>query len=326
MCKYLKRKYHRQNLSDKKTRFNLSQLNTRLQKNASIPLFIGIDEEGGKVTRLKEKYGFPKNVSAQYLGEVNDLDSTYFYANARSGLLDSLNINMNYAPVVDVNINSESPAIGKLERSYSENYMDVFNHSTRVIEAHNKNNVVSVLKHFPGHGSSRNDTHLGITDVTSTWQFEELYPYKKLIDSGSVKAIMTAHIVNESLDKTKVPATLSHRVVTSMLRDFLGYDGVVMTDDMQMGAIKNEFGTKEAVKLSILAGVDILMFANNVKDYDMISADSIHTMIKELVAEGVITRERIEESFKRIMSLKAEFGLLEEDYYKALKNKLKASN
>ncbi len=314
------------NLSKSDTRSELAKLILKIQKSASIPVFVAIDEEGGRVTRMKEKYGFSKKVSAQYLGDLDNLDSTNYYAMQTAMQLDSFGINMNYAPVVDVNLNTSNPVIGKIERSYSPDYSEVIEHAHEVVSVHNNNNVIPVLKHFPGHGSSKNDTHLGITDVTETWQFEELYPYKALIDSGVVKAIMTAHIVNQSLDRSKTPATLSGRVVTDMLRDFLNYQGVVVSDDMQMGAIKNEFGFRESIRMSLEAGLDILIFANNVEDFDMVTSTEIHRIIKELVADDVISRDRISESFKRIMKLKAEFGLLDDDYYKSLKNKLKAHN
>ncbi len=297
-----------------------------LQRNASIPLFISIDEEGGRVTRMKTRYGFPNNVSAQYLGDMDNLDSTRYYANQTASILSSFGINMNYAPVVDVNLNPRNPVIGKIERSYSENYEEVIRQAYQVIEQHNKSGVVPVLKHFPGHGSSRSDTHLGLTDVTETWQLEEVYPYSALIDSGVVKAVMTAHIVNKTLDGTKNPATLSKRIVTGMLRDFLGFEGVIISDDMQMGAINNEYGLREAIRMSIEAGVDMLMFANNVNDYNMVSASTVHAIIKDLLFEGIVTRERIYESYKRIMKLKAETGLCDEGYYRSLKNKLRAYN
>ena len=191
----------------------LALLVETLQKNSPIPLFISIDEEGGRVTRLKTRYGFPKNVSAQYLGDMNNLDSTKYYANQTASILSSFGINMNYAPVVDVNLNPRNPVIGKIERSYSEDYKEVIEQAYHVIDQHNKRGVVPVLKHFPGHGSSRSDTHLGLTDVTETWQIEEMYPYSALIDSGVVKAVMTAHIVNKLLDSSKNPATLSKRIV-----------------------------------------------------------------------------------------------------------------
>ena len=316
---------YEKNIEKENAKYALTQLVFKLQKHATIPIFISIDEEGGRVTRLKEKYGFPKNVSAQYLGELDNLDSTQFYSSNRASLLNNFGINMNYAPVIDVNVNPENPVIGSLERSFSNDYSIVIKHALATIKMHNQNNVVSVLKHFPGHGSSRNDTHLGLADVTSTWQFEELFPYRALIDSGMVDAIMTAHIVNRALDSSKVPATLSNSVVNGMLREFLGYDGVIISDDMQMGAIKNEYGLEEAISLSIEAGVDVIMFANNVQDYDMVTASSVHLIIKNLVLEGVISQDRIFQSYKRVSNLKGKYGLLEEGFYKSLKNKLKAN-
>ncbi|MEO9868942.1 glycoside hydrolase family 3 protein [Ekhidna sp.] len=304
----------------------LALLVETLQKNASIPLFVSIDEEGGKVSRMKTRYGFPKNVSAQYLGDMDNIDSTQYYANQTASILSRFGINMNYAPVVDVNLNQKNPVIGKLGRSYSSDYSQVIDQAYEVINQHDKRGVVPVLKHFPGHGSSRSDTHLGLTDVTETWQFEEMYPYSALIDSGVVKAVMTAHIVNQSLDGTKIPATLSKRIVTGMLREFLGFEGVIISDDMQMGAINNEYGLREAIKMSIEAGVDMLMFANNVKDYNMVSASTVHAIIKDLLYEGIITRDRVYQSYTRIMKLKADIGLCDEDYYRSLKNKLREYN
>jgi beta-N-acetylhexosaminidase len=136
---------------------------------------------------------------------------------------------------------------------------------------------------------------------------------------------MTAHIVNKSLDETKIPAKISKREVTGMLRNFLGYGGVIISDDMQMGAINNEYGLKDAIKMSLKAGVDMLMFANNVKDYDMVTASDVHEVIKGLVMEGILSKEQIESSYQRIMKLKMEFLLLEEDFYKSLRNNIKSN-
>jgi beta-N-acetylhexosaminidase len=303
----------------------LAQLVTALQKNASIPLFISIDEEGGFVTRLKTRYGFPKSVSAQYLGGVG-LDSTRHYARQTASQLGNFGINMNYAPVVDVNLNPRNPVIGRIERSFSAEYRDVIAHAYVVTDEHVKNDIIPVLKHFPGHGSSKNDTHLGLTDVTETWQIEEMYPYSALIDSGVVKAVMTAHIVNKSFDSNQLPATLSKKVVTGLLRDFLNFNGVIISDDMQMGAIRNEYGIRESIRLSIEAGVDLLMFANNVNGHEMVNATTIQGIIKDLVFEGIITRERIYESYTRIMKLKSEFGLLDDEYYRNIKSRLRTFN
>lgn len=315
---------YEKNLAPTKTKEQLARLVGALQKNASTPLFVSIDEEGGWVTRMKTKYGFPKNVSAQYLGKLGELDSTRFYANQTASLLHKFGINMNYAPSVDVNINPENPVIGKIERSYSADADSVAMHAHAVIKAHQASNVVPVLKHFPGHGSSKRDTHLGLTDVTDTWQFEELFPYKALLDSGQVSAVMTAHIVNRALDETKRPATLSKKIVTGMLREFLGFKGVIISDDMQMGAIHQEYGLKEAIRMSIEAGVDVLMFANNVKGSDKVSTSTVHSIVRELVLDGSISVPRIRLSYGRIMELKQRAGLTDKDYHKTLKKNLKA--
>ncbi|MEM9895079.1 MAG: glycoside hydrolase family 3 N-terminal domain-containing protein [Bacteroidota bacterium] len=301
---------YEKNIASRNAKKRLSSLIDTLQASAPTPLFISIDEEGGLVNRLKPKYGFFQNVDAQYLGTINSLDSTRYYAKMTSSLLREIGINMNYAPVVDVNVNKESPAIGGLKRSFSDSFEIVSRHALEVIKEHDESNVVTVLKHFPGHGSSKTDTHLGITDVTDTWNFEEIYPYKSLLDSGAVRAIMTAHIVNATLDRSKSPATLSKKIITGILRNFLKYDGLVISDDMQMGAINNEYGMKEAIKLAINAGVDMLMFANNVENYNMVTGREIHKIIRELLDEKSIAREQIRSSYKRIMHSKATFKIL----------------
>ena len=295
---------YEKNISQINSQETLKQMIAKLQSYTKTPLFVSIDEEGGHVNRLKPKYGFPKSVSAQHLGEMDNMDSTRFYAQQTAKLLELYGINMNFAPVVDINLNTNNPVIGKKERSFSSDYKSVIEHAQEVINIHNQYEVIPVLKHFPGHGSSKTDTHLGITDITESWQIEELFPYTSLIDSNSVSVIMTAHIVNKSLDNNKLPATLSKKIIDELLREFMGYQGVVISDDMQMGAIKKEYGTKEAIKMAINAGIDLIMFANNVQDYEIITAQEIHHIIKTLVKEGHIKRERIEESYKRILKLK----------------------
>ena len=299
---------------------NLSKINTEVelksvldysQSQSPIPLFVGIDEEGGRVTRLKTQYGFPRTVSAEYLGKLDNPDSTRFYAEQRAQLLQDLGFNMNFAPCVDVNVNPNNPVIGKLGRSYSSSEQVVTNHAQIVINRFNAYGVIPVMKHFPGHGSSQNDSHLGVADVSNTWEFRELFPYKALIDSGVVRAVMTAHIVNRSLDSDLLPSTLSNDVVTGLLREFLGYEGVVVSDDLQMKAIADHYGLKETIRLSIEAGLDVLLFANNVPDYQLVSASQIVQIIKEMITEGVINEQRIDESYQRIMKLKLNIGLIE---------------
>lgn len=297
------------NLNSINTEKNIQEILSYAQAQTEIPLLVSIDEEGGRVNRLKTKYGFPRTVTAQYLGNLDHPDSTSFYARQTASILYQLGINMNFAPSVDVNVNPSNPVIGKIGRSYSQDPALVARHAQLVVEAHDLFGIATVLKHFPGHGSSRDDSHLGLADVSDTWRFEELLPYKALLDSGKVRAVMTAHIVNEVLDDRKLPATLSDKVISDVLRGFLEYEGVVISDDMQMRAISAQYGLEEAIKMAINAGVDILLFANNVPDYDLVTAEQIHAIIKKFVKNGDISEEQIAKSYKRIMILKEEMGL-----------------
>jgi len=274
------------------------------QKAAPIPLFICIDQEGGKVNRLKEKYGFTRSITAGAIGKFKSMDSVQFYAEATAATLAGLGINVNFAPCVDLNINPLNPAIAKSERSYSVNEDTVIMYAKEVVKQHRKFGVVTALKHFPGHGSSKDDTHLGLTDVTNTWNERELKPYRALIDSGYVDGVMTSHIVNKNLDHKALPGTLSKSILDSILRKKIGFNGVVFSDDMQMKAIANNYGLEEAIKLAVNAGVDIMCFSNNILGVENRAVDRVHDIIKNYVVSGEIKKSRIDESFKRIMKLK----------------------
>ncbi len=274
------------------------------QKAAPIPLFICIDQEGGKVNRLKEKYGFSRSISAASIGKFKSIDSVRFYAEATAATLAGLGINVNFAPCVDVAINPNNPVIVKLERSYSANEDTVTMFAKEVVKQHRKFGIVTALKHFPGHGSSQADTHLGLADVTNTWNSRELKPYQSLIDSGYVDGIMTSHIVNKNLDHKALPGTLSKSMLDSILRKKMGFHGVVFSDDMQMKAIASNYGLEEAIKLAINAGVDIMCFSNNIMGVENRTVDKVHDIIKNFVTSGEIKKARIDESFKRIMKLK----------------------
>ena len=297
------------------------------QKAASIPLFICIDQEGGKVNRLKEKYGFTRSVSAAMLGKYKSLDSVRFYADATAATLAGLGFNVNFAPCVDLALNKENSVIYKPERSYSANADTVVMMAKEVIKQHRKYGVITSLKHFPGHGSSKEDTHFGVADVTNTWNELELKPYKVLIDSGYTDAVMTSHIVNKNLDAKGLPGTLSKEILDGILRKRLGFNGVVFSDDMQMHAISKNFGLEESIKLAINAGVDIMCFSNNIAGSEERTVDKVHSIIRKFVASGEIKPERIDESFQRILQLKARTGNKDLASYKAeiakLQNQIK---
>ena len=282
----------------------LKKLISDLQDNASIPLFISVDEEGGKVHRLKEKYGFVKMPSAEYLGKLNNTDSTTYYTLQLAKELKELGFNLNYAPCLDLALNTNNPVIAKVGRSYSADPDVVVKQATASILAHHEEGIKTIVKHFPGHGSSSSDSHQGIVDVTNQWNIVELSPYKALIQAGNIDAVMTAHIINAHLDSTKLPGTLSKIIVTDILREMLEFNGVVFSDDMQMYAISKNYGQENAIKLSILAGVDVLVFGNNVNATDRIKASEIHAIIKKLVLSGEIPESRINEAYERIMKLK----------------------
>lgn len=293
------------NINPTNSKENLKKLIADLQASSPIKLLISIDEEGGKVHRLKEKYGFVKMPSATYLGSQKNTDSTTFYTLSLAEQLAYLGINLNFAPDVDLGSNPNNPVIAKVGRSYSPNPDVVTKHADASITAHHQHNVKTILKHFPGHGSSTTDSHLGITDVTNLWKLNELFPYNNLIKANKVDAIMTAHIINCHLDSTCLPATLSKTIVGDLLRNIMGFNGVVFSDDMQMFAISKNYGLDNALKLSINAGVDVVLFGNNVSQSDRITATEIHAKIKKMVLSSEISKARINEAYQRIMKLKA---------------------
>ena len=290
---------------------SVKKMTWRYQQAAPMPLFICIDQEGGKVNRLKEKYGFTRSITAASIGKYGSLDSVRFYAEATAATLAGLGFNVNFAPTVDLAINKDNTVIVKPERAYSNNEDTVFMMAKEVINQHRKFGVVTTLKHFPGHGSSKEDTHFGVADVTNTWSVRELEPFKRLIDEGYADGVMTSHIVNKNLDKSGLPGTLSKDILDGILRKRLGYQGVVFSDDMQMQAITKNFGLEETIRLAINSGVDIMCFSNNIQGSEERTVDKVHAIIKQMVLTGQISQQRINDSFQRIKKLKSSLNNLE---------------
>lgn len=280
----------------------LLKLSSALVAYASTPPIIAIDQEGGKVARLKPSTGFPKSVTAEYLGTLDTEDSTRFYAKKMAQEFMVVGLNTNFAPVLDVNTNPENPVIAKYGRSYSSNPDKVVEHAAYVLDEFDKEGILSVVKHFPGHGSSTSDSHLGVTDVTKTWNSIELQPYKDLFESRTINAVMTAHIYNANIDSVW-PATLSEKTINGLLRDSLGFKGVVFSDDMQMEAIRSEYGLETAIAQSLNAGVDILVFGNNLVYEEDIAETAIKTMQK-LIAENKISEATVDSALARVGRLK----------------------
>lgn len=282
-------------------------LTAGLKGLSAAPLIVCCDQEGGQVARLNERYGFPPTVSAQALGERNDLSYTRQQAGAMAATLAGAGVNLNLAPVVDVNLNPQNPIIGRLGRSFSADPRAVTDHALEFIRAHHQRGVLCTLKHFPGHGSSRADTHLGFVDVTDTWSPVELEPYRHIIAAGEADVVMTAHVFNARLDPD-YPATLSRKTIGGLLRGELGFQGVVMSDDLQMGAIRERYSYERAVELCILAGVDLLAIANN-SIYEPDIVPRTVDLVERLVRQGRVPEERIRESYARIQRLKSRLAV-----------------
>jgi beta-N-acetylhexosaminidase len=274
-------------------------LTARLQSAAATPLLVAVDQEGGRVRRLREETGFPFSPSARTMG-AGTPDATRIQGKRTGELLAGLGINLNFAPVADVDVNPESPAIGALDRSFSPDPEVVAAHARAFSEGLRTAGVIPCLKHFPGHGSASADSHLGLTDISETWSPTELIPYERLIPGASM--VMTGHLFLRRFD-AEYPCTLSPAVVTGLLRDRLGFQGVVVSDDMQMRAITAHYGLEEALVRAVLAGVDILIFGNNL-DYDPDIVPRAIDILARGVEDGRLTRARIAASFGRIAAAK----------------------
>lgn len=282
----------------------LNQLTTQLKSYTSVPLFISVDQEGGKVARLNATNGYQATYSAFKIGiYFNDEYETRTWSGQMASWLSDAGINIDLAPVADVDVNPTSPAIGALDRSFSRNPDTVYQHCFWFIDEFHQRNIFNALKHFPGHGSAATDSHLGFTDITNTWADSELIPYRKLIATGYKDFIMSGHLFNSNLDPN-YPASLSNKVLTGLLRDSLNFDGLIITDGMFMGAISNNYSFDKAVELAINAGNDVLLYtANNLNGKSLV--DSVVNIVMNKISEGKITEQRIDESYNRIMMKKS---------------------
>ena len=282
----------------------LKKLTSDLQGYAVTPLLIAVDQEGGQVCRLRESDGFPPTVSARSLGQGDDPEMTAHHGALLAQGLKDCGVNFNLAPVVDLDRNPHNPVIGRFERSYGADPAKVATHAARFIAEHHKRNISCCLKHFPGHGSSSQDSHLGFTDVTGLWHEDELMPYDILIKQGCVDAVMSAHVVNRRLDDSGLPATLSSKMLGGVLRERLGFDGPVISDDLQMRAITDKWPLERAVIAALLAGVDLLVIGNNIKR-DREAFSSAMDALNRAITNGEISKDRIRESLRRVSRLKS---------------------
>ena len=281
----------------------IRNLTADLKSRSNEPLLIAVDQEGGIVARLDETNGYSRTFSAETLGgEFNSEDSTRATAQLMAHWLSEAGFTMNLAPVVDLRINPNSPAIGFLDRSFSADPATVFDHASWFIDEFHDKGIATALKHFPGHGSANTDSHLGFTDITESWSPVELEPFKQLIDGGYTDPVMTGHLYNEDWD-SDYPVSLSHYAIETMLRDSLGFNGVVISDELFMRALSNNYGLEETIVTTINAGTDLLLFNTNIRN-DQPLVKYIIDLVVDRISDGTIQEATIHESYARIKKLK----------------------
>jgi beta-N-acetylhexosaminidase len=286
---------------------DLQQLNDKTEKKSNrppLPLLISIDYEGGdRATRLQPSKGFPKTQSAATIGKM-DFADVHPIAEEMSDTLKEGGINLNFAPVVDVNVNPESPVIGRIGRSFSEDPVTVAAYASIYSKHYLDKHIQCAYKHFPGHGSATGDSHEGFVDVSETWQPKELEPYKKLFgQKNACGMVMTAHIVNRQLDESASPATLSYKILTDLLRKKLLFNGVIITDDLQMKAISEHYSLEQVVVMAVNAGADMLLFGNQLVSTPQ-DPKIVIDLIESKVKTGEISAQRIDDAYQRIVGLK----------------------
>ena len=284
------------------------RLTTDLQSLARLcagrPLFVAADNEGGRVMRLSTRLGYPPALSPEELGQTDDVDVTRAEARRMGATLRDAGINWNLAPVVDVAVNPLNPAVVTLGRTFSSDPERVTAHARAFIEGMHDAGVLTALKHFPGHGSSREDSHAGFTDVTDTADLKkELAPYRALIGLGLADSVMTAHVFNRGLDPWD-PATLSRYTVKRILRGRLGYQGVVVSDDLLMGAIIRHYGLEEAAVAALNAGVDVLLISQNSTRSESGAAERTVAAIERALADGWLSRSRVDAALAHVAALR----------------------
>ncbi len=279
----------------------------RNAKSAPVP-FIAVDQEGGLVQRLTHRDGYTYFPSARSVGRNPSFASPESAIRLYKTMADELaeaGFNLNFGPVVDLNLNPDNPVIGGRERSFGADPNAVTALARAFILAHREAGIVTVAKHFPGHGSSHTDSHKALADVSETWREVELEPYRQLAHDGLLDGVMIGHLYHPRFsDGARLPASLSGRAIHALRAEgYIGFQGVVFSDDMEMGAVRDDYSIEERVLKAVNAGTDLIVFSN-VKSRDPELGVQIHAIIADAVRDGRISRLRIEQAYGRIMLLK----------------------
>lgn len=268
--------------------------------NNKVPLFLGVDEEGGRISRLPGLTKLPTN---EDLGKRNDATLSYDIGKLLGKEVSAFGFNLDFAPVLDINSNPDNPVIGN--RSFGKDTEIVSDLGIRTMEGIQSEQVISVVKHFPGHGDTAVDSHKELPIIQKSLKdlhALELIPFMRAIDRGA-EVVMVGHILLPKIDST-YPSSLSEKVITDILRKQLGYEGIIITDDMTMKAVLNTFEIGEAAVSAVKAGNDIVLIA-----HDYSNVIKAKEAILRAIEAGEITEQRIDESVKRILSIKKKYKL-----------------
>ncbi|MCG3138355.1 MAG: Beta-hexosaminidase A [Phycisphaerae bacterium] len=277
----------------------LRRLTADLQTAADRVLLIAVDQEGGSVARLHRSNGFRDFPPAAELGEKFDAAETGLIAEQLAAMLHDVGVNVNFAPVVDLAINPENPIIARRGRSFSENPQRVIAHAEAFVRAMHRHGVTSCLKHFPGHGSGAGDTHLQRVDITTTWRDSELEPYRRLANKTGM--VMMGHLWHRGID-AEWPASLSKRWIEGELRGKLGFEGVVVSDDLEMAGAAGVLSLEQRVIQALQAGVDLLLFGNNLNN-DLQLPERVVATIETAIMNGQLTPEQMLKKSHRLEKL-----------------------
>ena len=278
----------------------------RNAKSSPIP-FIAVDQEGGLVQRLARGNGHGYFPSARSVGANPSFASTeaaeLLYAPMAEALAKA-GFNLNFGPVVDLSLNPNNYVIVQRDRSFGADPDTVATLAGAFIRAHRAAGVATAAKHFPGHGSSSADSHKMFTDISESWKEIEIEPYRALAKDGLLDAVMIGHLYHPRFsDGEKLPASLSGRAIAALRDSSIGFRGVVVSDDMEMGAVKDDYLLDERVVKAVNAGTDLLVFSNvSLRDPEL--GAKLHTIIADAVRDGRISRSRIEKAYGKIRLLK----------------------
>ena len=274
-------------------------------RKAGHPLvpIISVDQEGGRVQRLSAKNGFASYPTARTIARKYSPEKARTIYRKMANELARAGFNMNYGPVVDLNLNSRNPIIGRLGRSYGADPARVVEYARAFIYAHREANVLTSVKHFPGHGSSTTDSHKQFVDISKTWRDVEIAPYQILAREGSIDSVMVGHLYHPAISgKKRMPATLTANAVDGWLRERIGFQGVVITDDLEMAAIRRHNKLKATLIKAVQSGNDILLFGASGSDPKFVPRAI--KILRDAVNDGTIPIQRIARSYNRIKRMK----------------------